>query len=114
MPGRSARIDRLSRKAALKVSLCAAFVLGFCLLLLRVTVWTPGEAAEAEPVYTTLPGVDMGGLTAARQQEIVKRLNVQRCPCDCSRTVASCRLHHSSCSLSLADGRAAVAAARRH
>lgn len=112
MRGRTGRIDHLSRKAALGVSLCAVFIAGFCTVLLRVTAWNPGAPAEDEPVYTALPGVEMTGLTAAGQLEIVKRLNVQRCRCDCMRSVASCRIHHSSCPLSLADGRAAVAAAK--
>ena len=95
------------------VLLCAAFILGLSCLLLYVTAWKAPEPAEKEPFYATLPGVEMDDLPPAKQRAVLARLNLQHCRCDCMRTVASCRNHHRSCSLSEADGREAVGAARR-
>ena len=76
-------LERLSRDAAVKVGLCAAFIVVVCFALLR--------SPEAEPFYTTLPDVDLTGLPPARLQPLLDRLNLQRCSCACGRSVASCR-----------------------
>ena len=106
-------MDRLSRAAAIRVCLCAAAVLGFCFLLMQATAWKELRHPEVEPFYTELPGVDLSGIPAPAREALLKRLNVQRCPCECGRTVASCRNHHGSCSESLAIARAAAAAAKK-
>jgi hypothetical protein len=76
-------------------------------------VWQQPRSPEAEPFYTNLPGVDLSGIPPAKLQALLKRLNVQRCTCDCGRSVASCRNNHSSCTNSLAAARAAVEAAKK-
>jgi hypothetical protein len=107
-----AALERLSRTAALKVTLCAALILGTTGLLLRSTVWNQ-PPPESERFYSTLPDVDLGGLSPAKRAAVLEQLNGQRCPCACMRTVASCRNHHRTCSLSLAAAREAVAAGKR-
>jgi hypothetical protein len=90
----------------------AGGIIGISFLLLEATVWkTP---REKEPLYNSLPGIQMDGLAPAEGESILKRLNAQRCPCDCARTVASCRNHHASCSFSLAIAREAVASIRKN
>ena len=85
----------------------AGGIIGISFLLLDATVWkTPGEK---EPFYNSLPGIQMDGLTSAEADSVLKRLNLRRCPCECMRTVASCRNHHTSCSFSLAIAREEVA-----
>ena len=92
-----------------------AALVGFILLLtcafLSLTVWRP-EPAEKELYYTTLPGVDTAGVPPERAQALFKKLNMERCLCDCMRSVASCRNHHDSCQLSLARCREVVKAAK--
>ena len=112
MARKTAGLDRLSRDAAIKVCLCAAFVLGFCFVLLQATAWKQLRSPEVEAFYTELPDVDLSGVPPAKLQALLKRLNVQRCTCDCGRSVASCRNHHRSCTNSLAAAREAAAAAR--
>jgi hypothetical protein len=112
MPQRD--LARLSRAAAVSLTLSVALVLGVCCLFLWQTVWTGTPPAKAEPYYTELPGVDLTVLPPEKKEALLKRLNRQRCPCDCMRTVASCRNHHGSCSMSLVEARQAVEAARKH
>jgi len=107
-------LDRLSRDAAVKVCLCAAFVLVVCFALLEGTAWKQLRSPETEPFYAILPDVDLSGIPPAKLQALLKRLNVQRCTCDCGRSVASCRNNHRSCTNSLTAAREAVAAAREH
>ncbi|HYW45430.1 MAG TPA: hypothetical protein VE959_21385 [Bryobacteraceae bacterium] len=111
MPRPKTSFARLSRGAALRVALCAAFILGSCALVLQSTVWNQPKSAEVEPFYTDLPGVDLSGLPAARKEALLRELNSRRCPCECMRTMASCRNHHDSCSMSLAAARKALAEA---
>ena len=103
MPKRD--LGRLSRAAAIRLALNVVFVLGFCCLFLWQTVWTRTPPAKPEPFYTELPGVNLTRLPPEKKEALLKRLNRQRCPCDCMRTVASCRNHHGSCSMSLVEAR---------
>jgi hypothetical protein len=103
---RSPSTTRLARNAAIRLTISVALVLVASGLVLRSTGGSRGPEAP-EPFYTELPGVDLSGLTQARKQTVLKRLNVQRCPCDCNRTVASCRVHHG-CSMSLAAAQEAL------
>src|ERR1035437_8437436 len=112
MARKTAGLDRLSRDAAIKLCLCAAFVLVFCFVLLQGTVWNQLRSPEVEPFYTELPDVDLSGVPPAKLQVLLKRLNVQRCTCECGRSVASCRNNHRSCTNSLAAAREAAAAAK--
>jgi len=113
MARKRAGLDRLSRDAAIKVGLCAAFVLVVCFALLHGTDWKQLRSPEAEPFYATLPDVDLSGIPPAKLEALLRRLNVQRCTCDCGRSVASCRNNHRSCANSLTAAREAAAAARK-
>ena len=111
MRSRSQRRDRITREAALKLAVCAAVIFGFTCIMLQSTVWNQPVAKEREPFYTSLPGVDLSGVPAAKLPALLKDLNARRCPCECLRTVASCRNHHGTCTYSLAIARQAVEAA---
>ena len=104
---------RLSRSAAIGLFLSTAAILGFSCLALQSTVWRESRATEPEVFYSKLPDVDLSGVPPEKLEALLKKLNTQRCPCDCSRTVASCRNNHRSCSMSIAAARAAVAAASK-
>ena len=105
---RKSESARLTRSAAIRLVLSVALVVGGSCLVLQSTVWRNPKPEAPEPFYTELPGVDLSGMPADRKEALLKRLNVQRCPCDCMRTIASCRNHHDSCSLSLAVARRGV------
>ena len=87
-------------------------IVGASCAVLGPTIWRHSSPQAAEPFYTELPGVDLSGMPAARKEAVLKQLNRQRCPCDCMRSVASCRNSHG-CSLSLAAARRAVEAAAK-
>ena len=107
-------MKRLSRSAAIGVFLSAAAILGFTCLALQSTVWKESRTPEPpEPLYTKLPDVDLSGVPPEKLGALLKKLNTQRCPCDCNRTIASCRNNHRSCSMSIAAAREAVAAAMK-
>jgi hypothetical protein len=113
MPKNGGKLKQVSRKAAIPLFFYVGFILGFCFLVLHFTARSPSEPAEKEPFYTTLPGVNMGHLTPEKVDAVLKKLNVRRCPCECMRTVASCRNHHDSCTESLVIARDEVNAAGR-
>jgi hypothetical protein len=107
-------LKRLSRHAAIGLLLSTAAIVGFSCLALESTVWRESRAPKPpEPFYTKLPDVDLSGVPPEKLGALLKKLNSQRCPCDCNRTVASCRNNHRSCSLSVAAAREAVAAAMK-
>ena len=49
---------------------------------------------------TTLPAVDMGGLTPAQKTRALKALRGQDCSCGCGMKVAECRVKDPGCSFS--------------
>ena len=110
---RKNELPRISRAAAIRVTLSVALVLGASCLILQSTVWHNAAPVEADQFYTELPGVDLSGLQPAEKEEALKRLNKLHCPCDCLRTIASCRNRHSSCTTSLVIARQAVEAAKK-
>jgi len=107
-------LKRLSRNAAIGLFLSTAAILGFSCLALHSTVWKEFRGPKPEPFYSKLPDVDLSGVPPEKLGALLKQLNTQRCPCDCNRTVASCRNNHRSCSMSIAAARAAVRAAREY
>lgn len=110
MPKR--QLTGLTRRAAVRLALNVALLLGaMCVALALILTGTP--ATKPELFYTELPGVDLTGLTPEKKAALLKQLNRQRCTCDCTRSVASCRNNHGSCSLSLAAARQAVEAVRK-
>jgi hypothetical protein len=104
-------LKRVSRNAAIGLFLSTAAILGFSCLTLESTVWQESRAPKPpEPFYSKLPGVDLSGVPPEKLGALLKKLNVERCPCDCNRTIASCRNNHRSCPMSIAAARAEVAA----
>jgi len=112
MPKRE--IAGLTRAAAIRLACSVALLLAATCIALSVTTWKGTAPGKPEPFYTELPGVDLTGLPPEKKAALLRRLNRQWCICDCTRTVASCRNNHGSCSLSLAAAREAVEAAKRH
>ena len=110
---RKNELPRISRAAAIRVTLSVVLVLGASCLVLQSTAWHEAAPAEADQYYTELPGVDLGGLQPAEKDALLKRLNKLHCPCDCMRTIASCRNRHTSCTMSLAIARQAFEAAKK-
>ena len=106
-----ARLNEVSRNAAIALFLYAGFILGVCFLVARYTVWSQSEPVAKAPFFTTLPGVNMEQLPPDKVEALLKKLNVQRCHCGCMRSVASCRNLHSSCTESIVTARDEVNAA---
>jgi len=50
---------------------------------------------------TTLPGVDLNGLTVKQKATVLKILRESACSCGCGRTMAQCRVEDPSCSYSV-------------
>jgi hypothetical protein len=101
MAKRVTKLKHLTRSASTALFLLVGFILGFCFLWLRLTVWNQSEPVETEPFYSRLPGVNMEHLSPAKADAVLQKLNVQRCHCECMRSVASCRNHHGSCTESI-------------
>ncbi len=61
-----------------------------------------GQVLIANAAYATeIPGVDLTSVTAAQKEEILKRLNTDKCTCGCDRTLAQCRIEDPTCATSL-------------
>jgi hypothetical protein len=112
MPKNREALKQLSRKAAIALFLYAGFILVVIFLVVNFTAWSHLKPAPKEPFYTTLPGVNMENLPPAKADAVLKKLNALRCHCECMRSVASCRNHHSSCGDSIAAAQDEVDAAR--
>jgi thiol-disulfide isomerase/thioredoxin len=50
---------------------------------------------------TTIPGIDLASLSAAKRTEALQKLNAQPCTCGCDLTVARCRVDDPTCGISL-------------
>ncbi len=55
------------------------------------------NAAQA----TSIPGVDLTGMTPAKRTEAIKAMNAEDCTCGCALTLAECRINDPSCGVSL-------------
>jgi len=55
------------------------------------------NAAQA----TSIPGVDLEGMSPATRAAVLERLNTESCTCGCGLTLAACRINDPSCSISL-------------
>ncbi|HTW22151.1 MAG TPA: TlpA disulfide reductase family protein [Candidatus Baltobacteraceae bacterium] len=51
---------------------------------------------------TSLPGVDLSGLTPGLKKAVLKQLNSQMCTCGCNMTIAQCRVTDPDCATSKA------------
>src|SRR5580700_7307955 len=49
---------------------------------------------------TSLPAVDMGGLTPAQQTKALRAMRAQECSCGCGMKIAECRVKDPTCSFS--------------
>jgi thiol-disulfide isomerase/thioredoxin len=58
---------------------------------------------------TSIPGVDLGRLSADRRVAAVQRLNAEPCTCGCELSVAKCRIDDPDCGVSLPIARRIVA-----
>jgi protein-disulfide isomerase len=67
-------------------------------------------AAQDWKAATSLPGVDLNGLTPAQQTAALKILREQDCTCQCGMKMAECRVKDPSCSYSNGLSEAVVAA----
>jgi hypothetical protein len=108
------KMIQLTRDAAIALCCFAGFIVAFCFLWLRFTVWKTSEPVAKEPFYSTVPGANMANLTPATADAVLKKLNVQRCHCGCMRSVASCRNHHASCMESVVAAQDEINAAKSH
>jgi protein-disulfide isomerase len=69
----------------------------FCLLLSNVT----GHARAQDWISaTTLPGIDMSGLSAPQKASVLRVMRAQGCSCGCDMRMAECRVKDPSCSYS--------------
>jgi len=50
---------------------------------------------------TTIPGIDLASLSAAKRTDALQKLNAQPCTCGCDLTVARCRVDDPTCGVSL-------------
>ena len=55
------------------------------------------NAAQA----TSIPGVDLDGMSPAARAAVLEKLNTESCTCGCGLTLAACRINDPSCSISL-------------
>ena len=56
---------------------------------------------ENDAQATTIPGVDLAGLTPERRRAALQKLNTDGCTCGCDLTVAKCRIDDPTCGISL-------------
>jgi len=61
-----------------------------------------GQVLLANAAFATeIPGIDLSGLTPKQKQEVLTRLNTDRCTCGCGLTLAQCRINDPTCDVSL-------------
>jgi thiol-disulfide isomerase/thioredoxin len=58
---------------------------------------------------TELPSVDFIGLSANQKKAALRRMNEEQCTCGCEFTIAQCRIHDSSCGVSIDMAKQVVA-----
>ena len=66
----------------------------------RVDRFQPVKLENAAQA-TTIPGVDLAGLSADRRTAALQKLNAEACTCGCDLTLAKCRIDDPNCSISL-------------
>ena len=69
-------------------------VASMCLIFAAVLLAQDWQTA------TTLNGVDLNGMTAAKQTDALKLLRSRSCPCGCDMKLAECRIKDPGCSFS--------------
>src|SRR5215470_1863958 len=62
---------------------------------------------------TSLPNVDLAGLTTAQQTKVLKVLRANNCSCGCGMKMAECRMKDPGCSYSKGMAAAIVDAIRQ-
>ncbi|MSV32353.1 MAG: disulfide bond formation protein DsbA, partial [Bryobacterales bacterium] len=71
------------------------------LALLLAAAILPAQPPSNWQAATTLPGLDMKGLTLAQQKVVLTILRDSTCPCGCPMQLAQCRVEDPACSQSL-------------
>ncbi len=71
-------------------------------LISIILLWLAGFALVAQDwqSMTSLPGIDMNGLTPAQKTVVLKVLRDGDCSCGCSMNMAECRVKDPNCSYS--------------
>jgi protein-disulfide isomerase len=62
---------------------------------------------------TSLPAVDLGGLTPAQQTKALRVMRAQECSCGCGMKIAECRVKDPTCGFSKGMASVAVAAIKK-
>ncbi len=69
--------------------------------------------AQEWKTATSLPNIDMNGLTAAQKTEVLKILREQGCSCGCGMKIAECRFADPQCSYSTGLATAVIEAIKQ-
>lgn len=92
-------------------------VLAYCaiaaavLILIVAMQWlviTRSNPEGKTEFFSDLPDVDLSVLQASARDHLVRLANLQKCPCNCSLTLACCRNRDRSCQTSLKMAREMV------
>lgn len=59
---------------------------------------------------TEFPGLDLSKLTPGQKKAVIRRLNEEKCDCNCDMTLAQCRINDSGCEANLGLARHVVGA----
>jgi hypothetical protein len=73
---------------------------------------TNSNSDQENEVFSDLPDVDLSALQANSRDRLVRRANVEKCPCNCGLTLARCRNRDRSCQTSLKIARETVKQAK--
>lgn len=77
------------------------------------TVADQGQVLLSNAAFaTTIPGLDLAGLTVEAREALLKALNTEHCSCGCGLTVAQCRVNDPACDVSLPLAQKMLAEAR--
>ena len=60
---------------------------------------------------TEFPGLDLAKLTPEQKKAVIRRLNEEKCNCNCDMTLAQCRINDANCEASLGLAQKAVQSA---
>src|SRR5713101_2396430 len=77
-------------------------------IALQWLVITSSNSDERAEFFSDLPDVDLSALQAGTRDQMVRRANLEKCPCNCGLTLARCRNRDRSCQTSLKIAREMV------
>jgi hypothetical protein len=68
-----------------------------------------GQVLLANAAFATeIPGLDLEKLSPKQREDLLKRLNTDKCTCGCGLTLAQCRINDPDCKVSLPIARQLV------